>query len=90
MIVAVSFSALALVAAPPQPGNAVAPIGAGIAWASALSYSVETYGNLSLSQGWPLREWGFWVSAWVWVSGVSAIPTFLLLRFPKRPGGVVR
>lgn len=43
---------------PPQESNAVAPVAAGIAWAFALLYSVETYGNLSLSQDWPLPEWG--------------------------------
>lgn len=82
VIVAVSFSALALVVARHQPGNAVAVVAAGISWGFALSYSLGTYGNLGLERGWPLLEWVVWVSDWVWVPALWAMPTFLLLRFP--------
>ncbi|MBW3576874.1 MAG: hypothetical protein KY462_03875 [Actinobacteria bacterium] len=83
VIAAVSFSAVAVVVARHQPGNAVARVAAGIAWGFTLSYALEAYGNLGLPRGWPLPEWAIWISTWVWVPALWAIPTWLVLRFPN-------
>lgn len=88
VVAAVSFSMVAAVVARHQPSNVVARVAAGIAWGFALSYAFETYGNVALYRGWPLPAWAIWISTWVWVPALWAIPTLLVLRFPtgRLPG----
>lgn len=88
VIVSLGFCALAVIVLRQHPGHAVGALAAGIAWAFALSVTLEHHGYLGLDRGWPGATWLVWAGTWIWFPGLWAVPTLLLLRFPdgRLPG----
>lgn len=82
LIAAVAFGALGMLLARRDPGGRLTLIALGIGWGFGVVAVLDRYAALGVERGWPGITAVVWVSQWLWVPAMWAIPTLLVLRFP--------